>query len=38
MVGFLLLLGSVFGYYYGLAKLTFFEKLPSEPAAKSADK
>ncbi|GAA5149060.1 MAG: hypothetical protein V4599_03010 [Verrucomicrobiota bacterium] len=38
MVAFLLLLGSVFGYYYGLAKLTVFEKLPPEPAAKTADK
>ena len=33
MLAFLLLLGSVIGYYYGLAKLTVFEKLPPEAAA-----
>ncbi|TDU63194.1 hypothetical protein EI77_04402 [Prosthecobacter fusiformis] len=38
MVAFLLLLGSVAGYYYGLAKLTDFKKVPPEPAAKPAPK
>lgn len=38
MLAFLILLGSVAGYYYGLAKLTTFEKLPPEPAAKEAAK
>ena len=38
MMAFLLLLGSVIGYYFGLAKLTHFEKLPAEPARKGTSK
>ena len=38
MVAFLLLIGSVAGYFYGLARLTAFEKSPPEPAAKTAAK
>lgn len=38
MVAFLLLLGSVAGYFYGLARLTTFEKSPPEPAPKTAPK
>lgn len=35
LVAFLLLLGSVFGYFYGLAKLTRFEKVPGDAPAKT---
>lgn len=38
MVAILLLLGSVVGYFYGLAKLTVFEKLPAETVTKTTDK
>ena len=38
MMAFLLLLGSVGGYYYGLARLTTFVKIPPEPAPKAAAK
>ncbi|MEN3941966.1 hypothetical protein WJU23_11775 [Prosthecobacter sp. SYSU 5D2] len=38
MVAFLLLLGSVAGYFYGLARFTTFEKRPLEPAPKTAPK
>jgi|GEM_PF-1906279 len=38
MIAFLILCGSVAGYFYGLAKLTVFEKVPDEPTAKTVDK
>jgi hypothetical protein len=38
MVAFLLLIGSVAGYFYCLAKLTTFEKAPPEPPIKTAAK
>jgi hypothetical protein len=38
MLAILLLLGSVFGYFYGLAKMTIFEKVPSEAAPKAVKK